>query len=471
MFTVRRSLSRVLTTIAALGILLTGLGPVPSAAAAADAGARGPRHPIRVGPRMALTSALSATHFSCQDVPLDSPDGPRCYSPQQIQTAYNVTPLLGQGLNGRGQTIVIIAATTNPYIQQDLAIFDKTFALPDPSFQVIAPYGAAPFDFNDDYDVGWASEISLDVEMSHAMAPGAKIVLAVMPPDDNGWNEILRYVVEHNLGDVISESIAEPESCLGAKMLAEQHLIYLGATLRHMSLVAASGDDGAANATCDGAGLLKAASYPAADPLVLAVGGTNLNADAAGHYAGERAWADPYSDCWPADQFGCSGGGYSSVFARPFYQAGVAHIQGNYRALPDVAFDAGFDGGVLFHSGVALQVYFGLDPNDPTNFFVAAGTSFGAPQWAGLTAIADQAAGHRLGWLNPAIYRLAANPKLYAAAFHDVTAGNNNYADLTGYPAQSRWDAVTGWGTPNAAVLLPLLNPLHDTHDDARGDQ
>jgi subtilase family serine protease len=277
-------------------------------------------------------------------------------------------------------------------------------------------------------------------------------------------------VVEHNLGDVLSESLLVPEPCMSPYDLAAQHLIYLAAALRHMSVVAASGDTGAANPTCDYASLDRAAAYPASDPLVLAIGGTNLNADAAGAYGGERAWADQYSDCWPTDQFGCSGGGFSTRFPRPFYQAGVAHTQVNHRGLPDVAINGGVDGGVLFHCGVCL-VAFGIDPGDTSNYFLAGGTSVGTPEWAGLTAIADQAAGQRLGWLNPAIYRLAANPAQYAAAFHDITTGNNNYADVTGYPAQSHWDAVTGWGTPNAAALVPLLKQLHDSRDDTRGDQ
>jgi subtilase family serine protease len=466
MFSARRPLTFLFSTIAALGLLLSSLGLAPVAAAGPGPNRAG--HPIKVGPRVALTRA-SALHLTCQDAPLDTGDEPRCYTPQQIQAAYNVTPLLKQGLNGSGQTIVIIAFASNPYIQQDLSIFDQEFGLPDPVFQVIAPYGSAPFDYNNDSDTSWAAEISLDVEWSHALAPGARIVLALMPDGNDGWNKGLRYVVEHNVGDVISESLAEPEPCMGPFHSAAQHLIYLGAALRHMSVVAAAGDDGAANPTCDGASLALEPSYPASDPLVLAVGGTNLNADAVGAYGGERAWADQYSGCWPADQFGCSGGGFSTLFPRPFYQAGAPHTQGNYRALPDVAINGGVDGGVLFHCGVCL-VAFGIDPGNTSNYFLAGGTSVGTPEWAGLTAIADQAAGQRLGWLNPAIYRLAANPALYAAAFHDIASGNNNYDVVTGYQAQNRWDAVTGWGTPNAAALVPLLKQLHDAHDDIRGD-
>jgi subtilase family serine protease len=80
------------------------------------------------------------------------------------------------------------------------------------------------------------------------------------------------------------------------------------------------------------------------------------------------------------------------------------------------------------------------------------------PQWAALVAIADQIAGHGLGLINPALYKMAANPATYANDFFDVTTGNK--ADVTGipgYPATTGWDPVTGLGTPNAANLIPDL--------------
>ena len=90
----------------------------------------------------------------------------------------------------------------------------------------------------------------------------------------------------------------------------------------------------------------------------------------------------------------------------------------------------------------------------------AGGTSAAAPFWAGLIALADQEAGHTLGFVNPAIYRIARSPR-YHQAFHDVTTGNNTVAlkgiTVTGYRAGSGWDPVTGWGTPDAQVLVPLL--------------
>jgi subtilase family serine protease len=86
-----------------------------------------------------------------------------------------------------------------------------------------------------------------------------------------------------------------------------------------------------------------------------------------------------------------------------------------------------------------------------TGWYVVGGTSASAPQWAGLVALADQIAGHNLGFINPALYRLSNNAAKYAADFYDVTRGNN------GYDASKGWDAVTGLGTPDAAKLIPDL--------------
>jgi subtilase family serine protease len=122
------------------------------------------------------------------------------------------------------------------------------------------------------------------------------------------------------------------------------------------------------------------------------------------------------------------------------------------RGIPDIAYQASSRTGVL--------VYDTRPPSKgaPGGWYIVGGTSSGTPQWAGLVAIADQMAGHDLGFINPALYTVASNPAKYAADFYDVTTGNNQ-ADPTipGYSASTGWDAVTGLGTPSAANLLPDL--------------
>ncbi|HEU0239326.1 MAG TPA: S53 family peptidase [Micromonosporaceae bacterium] len=433
------------------GVILTG----PASATAGPTA-----HRITVHPEVfqAGAKAPDAT-FGCQNRPMDGSQGPRCYQPAQIQNAYNITPLLSSGINGAGRTIVIVDAYGSPTIATDLTTFDATMGLPDPSFTTITPAGSPPpFDVNDPNQFGWSVETTLDVEWAHVTAPGANIVLAVAA--SNNDTDILnttKYVVDHNIGDVISQSFGEAEACMDSTLLDQQHAVFAEAVKKGITLFASSGDSGASQPSCDGTGALFSASTPASDPNVTAVGGTTLTADpTTGAYQSETAWTEPFG-CNPpavaATDVNCSGGGFSSVYKRPSYQA---PLQKNHaRGVPDVAYNAGVSGGVLIFSAT-INAAFGLPPNSLT-FFIIGGTSAGSPQWAGLAADADQLAGHRLGNINDSLYKIAKSKK-DSAALHDITTGNNDVAEIGGgFDAGTGWDAVTGVGTPNAAVLLPLL--------------
>jgi subtilase family serine protease len=111
--------------------------------------------------------------------------GIACYSPQQYQTAYNLAPLYQQGFLGAGRTIIIADAFGSPTIQHDLRVFDHAFGLPDPSLSILQPVGAIPpYNPNIDHMSGWALETTLVVEIAHAMAPDAAIVLLETPADE-----------------------------------------------------------------------------------------------------------------------------------------------------------------------------------------------------------------------------------------------------------------------------------------------
>ncbi len=448
------------------------LSVVPSAAAAPAPATGGGRVVPAIGIRphyVKAPKAANAQLFTCQTRVVGDPpvivdgvpvDMPACYGPDQIRAAYGIQPLLDRGLTGAGRTIVIIDAFASPTISDDLAIFDATWGLPDPVFKIVSPDGVPAFDSTDDNMVGWSAETSLDVEWAHAAAPGAAITL--VQAKSNSDADILsatKYAIDHNLGDVISQSFGEAERCVSAKTLRTQHQLFAKATRMGITLVASSGDEGAAQPTCDGTSYVRSASSPASDPAVTGVGGTNLFADdTTGAYQSERAWSDPFSGtsdgfCFPTTAAGCSGGGLSTSYHRPNFQNGQRRLVGNQRGVPDVAYNAGVDGGVLVYWGVG------------GGFFIFGGTSAGSPQWAGLVAIADQAARHRLGTINDDLYRIAASPRLYRAAFHDVTTGNNTWQFTTatttkvigGFRTLRGWDAVTGLGTPIASALVPML--------------
>jgi subtilase family serine protease len=394
---------------------------------------------------------LNDARFACQSA--SSPM--RCFSPQQIRTAYNINPLLQQGITGAGRTIVIVDAFQSPTIRQDLQLFDRIFGLPDPVLTIIAPDGLTPFNPKDANHVTWASEITLDVEWAHAIAPGAKITLILAKGNmDRDILSATRFAVETNQGDVISQSFGEGEACSATSLLA-LHQIFQEATAKNITLLAASGDTGSAQAgqakpvSCgNNLPYFLSASTPASDPLVTSVGGTHLNADAdTGQYISEMAWNNTY---------GASGGGFSSVFQRPIYQTSI--VKNEQRGLPDVALNADPTSGVL----VIFSSY-AVDAKPMTYTF--GGTSAGSPQWAGIIALADQAAGKRLGFINSAIYRIGKS-LWYHTAFHDILTGNNTFTKLVagsgtitveGYDAMRSWDAATGIGTPNVSKLIPLL--------------
>ncbi len=401
----------------------------------------------------ATTASPPPTDASCR-VQFGFP----CYSPQEIQAAYGLKPLLEAGYNGAGQTIVIIVSFGSPTIEQDLRIFDTGYGLPDPpSFKVLAPLGTVPFNPNDSAQVTWAKETSLDVEWAHAMAPGASIVLLTSPVDQNqgvqGLPEFLqleRYALDHHLGKIMSQSWGTAENTLfdpaGQKVLSDFGRLYLRAALENVTVVAAAGDTGSANVDVSGNYYpFPTVLFPASSPLVTAVGGTSLYADTHGNYQSETVWND---------SSGASGGGVSQQFSEPLYQyllpAAMQKTLNHHRGIPDVAYNADLSTPILG--------YFGFYP-DPTNngYYTLAGTSEGAPQWAAIVADANQLAGRPLGFLNPRLYLLGTSSR-YLQFFHDITAGNNAFVNgVPGYNSTTGWDLTTGWGTPNLTGLVSEL--------------
>jgi subtilase family serine protease len=365
-----------------------------------------------------------------------------CYGPAQIRAAYGIDKL---PQDGAGRTIVIIDAFQSPTISQDLATFDTLFELPDPpAFNIIAPQGLTPFDQSDPNQVGWAGEITLDVEWAHAIAPAATIDLVLSKTNQD--SDILaaqQYVIDHNLGDVLSQSFGEAEQCEDPAIMDATHRLFVQATLKRMTVLASSGDQGAAQPTCDNSSFFKAASTPASDPFVTGVGGTLLDADGlTGAYHSETTWNEP-------DFQAAGGGGVSVVYRRPVYQVGH-RLSG--RGVPDVAYNAGINSGVL-----AVWSTSGQGANLVFRF---GGTSAGSPQWAGLVALADQKRHGRIGFMNPTLYATQLSHRVYSSVFHDVTTGDNTYhGDVTvpGFAAGSGYDLATGLGTPMANHLVPLL--------------
>ena len=407
---------------------------------------------VRTSPQAMPAGAphgVGSVVFDCQK---SSAGNRTCYGPQQLRAAYRIQPLLDRGITGAGRTIVIVDAYAPPGIDKDLHEFDRAYGLPDPQLRIVAPQGAV-WDGRDPNQQAWASEIDIDVQWTHAIAPEAEIVLVEAKSEsDPDLAAAVRYAVRHRLGDVISQSFGEDERCTPPDVRTELSDTYRAAAAAGITVVASSGDTGAGQYVCDpkSADLRSGATFPASDPRVLAVGGTQLTADlSSGAYGSETAWNDGGSS-YPA----ASGGGYSTVFDRPGYQAGA--VDRRARGLPDVSYSSASQG--------AVMVYWGQDGTGG-RFYGFFGTSVATAQWSGLVALAAQLARHRLGLLHPTIYR-AALGNCGNAVFHDIRTGDNtvHYRDdagvartVAGYRAGPGWDAVTGVGSPIATGLVPLL--------------
>jgi len=331
------------------------------------------------------------------------------YTPAQIRHAYGFDQL---SYDGTGQTIAIVDAYDDPTIEADLKAFDAKFGLPDPTFTKATPQGTPAF------NAGWATEIALDVEWAHAIAPRASILLVeATSPTDTGLFGAVDYAVQQGAKQV-SMSWGGGEYSNVSEI--DTHFNQPGVTF-----LASAGDSGAQ------------VELPAVSPYVTGVGGTTMPLDSAGNRVSETVWSG-------------SGGGISTQVARPSYQAGF--VSGSYRGVPDVSYDADPGTGVFV--------------DDNGNWYGVGGTSIGAPQWAGLIALANQGrataglpslgTGQAMG-TNSVLYGLAGgssytNPN---GDFLDITSGSNGNSATNGY------DPVTGLGSPVANKLVPnLVGPV-----------
>jgi subtilase family serine protease len=439
-----RRRSVVLASLACIG-LASAAAFIPSIVATATA----TRPVVKTSPGdIALGSTRSSTPPT--NAQCESKYSVPCYGPTQIERAYGTPKLYAKGIDGQGQTIVIVDSFGSPTIARDLAVFDKAYGLPaPPSLKIIQPAGSYTWTGNADQD-GWAGETTLDVEYAHAIAPKANILLVETPVSETegltGFPQIVKaeeYVIDHHLGGVISQSFNATEETFPTKQsLLDLRAAYVDAYQHDVTVLAASGDNGATDSE-ENENLsypYRVIGWPASDPLVTAVGGTQLSLNAqGGRTSPDVAWND-------------SGGGVSSIFSRPAYQNTVAKTVGTKRGIPDISMSASCDGSVITYSSYTGTGEWGL----------TCGTSEATPLFAGIVALSDQVAHHWLGLINPAIYAIEAS---HAPGIVDITKGNNSQTftqngttyTVTGYPATPAYDLVTGVGTVNAPAFVDEL--------------
>lgn len=380
-----------------------------------------------------------------------------CLTPAMLAKAYNFGPLRDAGIDGRGRTIVIVDSFGSPTIANDLHVFDQTFGLPDPpSLTVITPSGPIPpFDPTNATMQSWAVEASLDVEYAHVFAPGADIILVETPVAETegvtGFPEIIHaenYVIDHDLGDVISQSFAATEETFpNNDAIYDLRSAYENAARQNVTVLAGAGDWGASGYELNSIDFYpyRVVAWPASDPLVTAIGGTSLTLDDSGNrLAPDSVWNDIY---------GAGGGGVSVAFRRPDFQDSVKHVVGRARGIPDISLSAAC-------VNAAVWVYWSFPPYPP-GFGLICGTSEATPEFAGIVAMADQAAGRRLGLLGPRLYELQKH------SIVDITNGNNTFGPFTnsdgntytviGYNAGPGYDLASGLGTIDAPRFVRAL--------------
>jgi subtilase family serine protease len=332
------------------------------------------------------------------------------FTPLQLQKAYGINVFQNKG---QGMTVAVVDAFGNPNVQADLNKYSATFGWPTTTVREAFPQGQ-PATINE----GWALETNLDVQMVHAIAPRANIVVdvALSPTLANLMGAVKDAYVNQG-ADVVSMSFGGPE--FNGEMGAQADGIFLTGHKRGVSFTASAGDKGTG------------AQYPAASPFVTAVGGTSLNTLNDGTRVSETAWKG-------------SGGGLSQFEARPAYQ--IDFNKHTKRGIPDVAMVADPNTGVVIFNS------FGMDGQK--GFFIVGGTSASAPLFAGVLAVVNQYRNANLKNTNTAIYNAA--EVNYAANFHDIVTGSNGTCGIL-CQAHVGYDFVTGLGSPASTNLVPSL--------------
>jgi len=415
------------------------------------------------------------------------PYAPCGYTPAQVKGAYGLsqTPY-----DGSGQTVAIIDAYASPTIAADANQWSANRGLPgfkaNQFTQVVAPgtYNHPESGGKNKQDPqGWYGEETLDVEAVHGMAPGANIVYIGAPNNFQDLDAALNYAVDKDVAPIITNSYGFDTEQLAPGFIKPYEETIMQGAVEGIGIYFSSGDN-SDESLVEG---YATADWPASSPFVTSVGGTTLAVGANNNYLFETGWGttksiwngkawSPWSPAAPGNWVYGAGGGVSTLFAEPSYQQGVVPTsvftkQGRTgRAVPDIAAIADPNTGYLIGETQTFP-----DGTAKYSEYRIGGTSLSSPIVAGIMALANQAAGHSLGFANPLLYRLAGS-----SSFTDVTSPSATVAMVrvdyvngvnasNGTTVSLRtanqtlslattpgWDDVTGLGSPTAALLSAL---------------
>src|SRR3989442_15931296 len=365
---------------------------------------------------------LHAVGFTNPYGPGPLPYAPCGYTPQQIKGGYGIS-----GFDGTGQTVAIIDAYAAPTILQDANQWSDNRGLPKFSGsqfqQVVAPgtfHHPESGGKNKQDPQGWYGEETLDVEAVHGMAPAANIVYVGAPNNFQDLDAALNHVVDRHLAQIVTNSYGYNTELLPPGYIKPYEDIILQGVAEGIGIYFSSGDN-SDESLING---YTSTDWPASSPFVPAVGGTSLAVGASNNYLFETGWGSTTSSWtgsdWsptpPGPWLYGAGGGVSRIFAEPDYQVGVVpqavfQAQGRVgRAVPDIAAIGDPNTGYLIGE---TQTF----PDNSVKYseYRIGGTSLSSPIIAGIMALADQAAGHPHGFVNPLLYNLAGS-----SAFTDI---------------------------------------------------
>jgi subtilase family serine protease len=489
-------------------------------------------------------------------------------TPQDFYTIYHVNPIFTGGNLGAGGTVAVVEqsdmaygtvnSSTGAATGGDINTFRSLFGVSG-TLNMKVMHGAGSVSCSDPGVLnGDEGEATLDAEWANALAPSAQLIyMACSPYTDNGVVSSLAALIDNNIGNVLSMSYGSSETTAVASDYSLQDTLFQQAAAQGQTVIVSAGDSGSDTNDQNTSGTATSGlniDIFSASPLVLSAGGTDFSdyydsieggpaqtaywsasntshyGDALG-YIPETPWNDscassiiakavgnytgaaycglgPNSDPYITGDVVAGGGGFSTHYAQPSWQTGVLGVSGTKRAVPDVSLFAA--NGVWGHALVFCDSSSSSSACTSTSTFgLAGGTSFVAPQLAGITGLLNTATNERQGVLNPALYALArtqftapatasacysngqtgntsVTTSLPAAGciFHDVTTSNNDVpcqsgslncyvnpgksygmlsttgaSSLTvGYPSTAGYDEATGLGSIDVYNLITKWN-------------
>jgi subtilase family serine protease len=350
--------------------------------------------------------------------------GQASYTTSQIAARYHINDLYAAGIQGGGVTVAVYEL--EPFSSSDVAAFQSCFHTSSIVSTVSVDGGAG--------SGSGSGEAAMDIEDVIGLAPHANVRVYQGPATGGGAYDTYARIVSENVAKVVTTSWGLCEADQSAGTAAAESTLFQEAAVQGQTILASTGDLGS-NDCSDHS---QSVDDPASQPWVTGVGASSIQS------GGETVWNNSY---------GATGGGVSSVWARPAYQAAAAQSESSVscgaagtscREVPDVTASGDPNTGyVIYYNG---------------HWNTMGGTSISTPTWAALAALADSSpacAGHPVGFANPVLYKLASSA--YGANFGDVISGANGYDHVAGFSAGPGYDMASGLGTPNARSIVPAL--------------